>query len=176
MRRDSLPSNMPFPPLPLEEGWGEGLVAFGFIMTPREMISLNKSSLSHISINLVCVVSLISNPSPKGRKGVSIGRLFLNHQCLPGCVEFLVFLFSYGRVCKIQICQGFNDRGRHHHAGEPFIIGRYDIPGRVVGSRVLNRVFVRLHIVAPVATFLRVIDRKFPVLVWSIEPRQKTLL
>ena len=65
---------------------------------------------------------------------------------------------------KIQIVEGFEDRGGYDKASEPFIISGNDVPGRVLGGGLLNRFVVSLLIVLPEAALLHVGHGELPIL------------
>src|SRR5262245_46788881 len=80
------------------------------------------------------------------------------------------------RVLQVEARHGVDDRRCHHHASEPFVIGRHDIPGRGVGGRRANGVLIGSHVLVPVLTLLDVARRELPLLLGVVDARKKALL
>src|SRR5581483_7206467 len=68
-----------------------------------------------------------------------------------------------------------DDRGRHDHAREPFVVRGNDVPGRMCRGGAPDRVLVAALVVVPPVALLQVAHRELPVLLGAIEPLEKPL-
>src|SRR5215831_3165620 len=80
-----------------------------------------------------------------------------------------------GRVGEVECLNRLhNDRG-NHETGEPFVVGRHDVPRSMFGCRRPDSFLERVHVVVPELALVYVGGREFPVLVRSVEARQEAL-
>jgi len=79
------------------------------------------------------------------------------------------------REMQLEPVERRDDGGADHDAGEPFVVGRHDIPRRMLGGGAANRIFVGLHVIVPEAALANVVGGKFPVFLRLIEAREKAL-
>src|SRR5690348_7011372 len=122
-----------------------------------------------------------SRPRPRAtpkRSAKSRSNIPRSLTCLQrsfGRCQFFQFCIAHLGIVQIEIIQRVDDRGTDHDARKPLVIRRHDVPRRMFGRRIANHVFISVHIIIPVFTFLRVIGRKFPVFFRLLNPLEKAL-
>ena len=73
----------------------------------------------------------------------------------------------------MQRFDGVDDGGGDGDAGEPFAVGRNDVPRRPLRRGVPDGVFVRLHVFHEMRPLADIRERELPVLVRFFEPLQE---
>src|SRR4051812_10029238 len=103
-------------------------------------------------------------------------RLLLRHERAAGAGELREFLLPHFGVVKIQRLERLDDRRRDGDAREPLVVGRDDVPGRMLRRRVADHVLVRVHVALPVTALPRVGRRELPVLLGIVDPIEEPTL
>jgi len=79
------------------------------------------------------------------------------------------------REMQIELFQRGDDRRSDHHAGEPFVVGRDDVPRRRRGRGVRDRILIGRLVAIPQLPFLDIGHREFPVLRRVFQPAEEAL-
>ncbi len=83
---------------------------------------------------------------------------------------------STAGYCRSRSLERVDDRAGHDQPREPLVIGRHDVPRRVVAGGVLDHVLVGVLIVVPEVALLGVGHRELPVLVLLLQAFEEALL
>src|SRR5262245_59906726 len=119
-----------------------------------------------------------SAPASSSQRSTPLGTRssLLTEQYLLCRREGLQLLRTDLGILEPQRSQRLDDRGGDDQASEPLVVGRYDVPGRMLRRGIADHVLVGLHVVVPVLALLDVAGRELPVLFGVLEPFQKALL
>ena len=74
------------------------------------------------------------------------------------------------------MAQEIHDEKLQRHPGILLVIGRNDVPGRVVFIRALNSILVGRHVLIPIGALLNISRVVFPELVFPLRALQQILL
>src|SRR5215467_9333863 len=91
----------------------------------------------------------------------------------PG-LKLLALGFFHIRESQIEAVEGFKDSPGNDEAREPLVVRRNDVPGSVLGGRLLDHLFVRFLIVLPEAALLHVGHGELPILLGILETFEET--
>ena len=80
------------------------------------------------------------------------------------------------RVCEVELLDHLDDRRGDGKAGEPLVVGRHHVPGRVLGRRGPNHLLERMHVVVPELALTHVGRGKFPILLGPLKTLHEALL
>src|SRR5215475_11379530 len=88
--------------------------------------------------------------------GVRVPLILPLDEGLPDLGEFPALVLVGLRELEVEGAQLVDDDRGHGQAGEPLVVGRYDVPGRVLGRGVPDHLLVGLLVVPPAAALLHV--------------------
>src|SRR6478672_5991489 len=79
------------------------------------------------------------------------------------------------REMQIEPFERADDRRADHDAGEPFVVGRHDVPWRQARRGVADQVLVGRHVARPQRALADVVHRELPVFRRLLQPAEKAL-
>lgn len=89
--------------------------------------------------------------------------------------QFLPALRGSLGIDHVHSLERIKENVGHDQPGILLIIGGHDVPGGVMGTGRSQARLVRLSVLSPVASFVKVREAEFPILVGVINTRQKAL-
>src|SRR5689334_8756938 len=99
-----------------------------------------------------------------GTASLTAGGLLLGRELLADSGELGELLLPHLRVPQIEGIEGLDHGGRDDDPREPLVVGRDDVPRRVLRRRLPDHRLVGAHVVLPEPALLGVGRRKLPIL------------
>src|SRR5262245_22427467 len=91
------------------------------------------------------------------------------------CQLLLLFSIDF-RKREVELFDGVHNSRGNQKSGEPFVVGRHDIPRGIFRSRGADRLLEGVHVVEPKFTLVDIGGRKLPVLFRIVEPLHEAIL